>query len=52
MKKQNTHHTVRAISTSTIKIVEKGQIYTPNTQIHDRTITWLGTDTSIKKMAE
>jgi hypothetical protein len=35
MKKQNTHHTVRAISTSTIKIVEKGQIYTPNTQIHD-----------------
>ena len=29
-------------------IVERGQIHTPSIQIHDRPLTWLGTDTSIK----
>ena len=30
------------------KIVERGQIEATNTQIHDRSLFWLGTDTSIK----
>jgi len=37
---------------SNIKIVEIGKIDTPNTQIHDRSLSWLGTGTLIKKMAE
>ena len=30
------------------KIVERGKIATTNTQIHDRSLSWLDTDTSIK----
>jgi hypothetical protein len=29
------------------KIVERGKIYTPNTQIHDSSLSWLGTGTVI-----
>lgn len=25
-----------------------GKMYTPNKRIHDRSLTWLGTDTSVK----
>jgi hypothetical protein len=32
---------------SNIEIVERGQIDTPNTPIHDRLLSWLGTGTSI-----
>ena len=32
-------------------ITEKGNIDTLSTQILDRSLSWLGTDTSIKKMA-
>ena len=35
-------------SKSNRKIVEIGQIDTHNTQIHDRSHSWHGTDTSIK----
>jgi hypothetical protein len=31
-----------------IKITERGKIDTSNTQIHDHSLSWLGTDTSIK----
>ena len=31
-----------------VKIVERGKIDTPNTQIHDRSLSCLGTGTSIK----
>ena len=31
------------------KIVEKDKFDTPNTQIHDRSLSWLGTGTSLKK---
>jgi len=31
-----------------IKIVQRGKIDTPNTQIHDRSLPWLGRGTSIK----
>ena len=36
------------IPKSKIKIVERGQIDTLSTQIHDRSLSWLGTDTSIR----
>jgi hypothetical protein len=39
----------RNISKSKRKIVERVKIVTPSTQIHDRSIFWLGTGTSIKK---
>ena len=28
-------------------IVERGNIYTPKTHMHDRSLSWLGTDISI-----
>jgi hypothetical protein len=33
---------------SNIKIVERGKIDTPNSQIHDRSLSWLGTVILIK----
>jgi len=45
MKKQK-YHTVRTVPKSNRKIVESGKIDTPN--IHDRSLSWLGTCTSIK----
>jgi hypothetical protein len=40
--------TVGTIPKSNIEIVERGKIYTTNAQIHDSSLPWLGTDTSIK----
>ena len=34
--------------TPIVKIVETGKIDTPYTHIHDHSLSWLGTDTSIK----
>jgi len=31
------------------KIAERGKIDTPNTPIHDRSLSWLGTGTSTKR---
>jgi hypothetical protein len=31
------------------KIEERGKIATPNTQIHDTSLSWLGTSASIKR---
>ena len=42
------YHIVGAILKPNIKTVERGKNYTPNTQIHDRPLSWLGTGTSIK----
>jgi hypothetical protein len=36
-------HTDGTIPKSNIKIIERGKIDTPNTQIHDRSLSWLGT---------
>jgi hypothetical protein len=45
-KMKNTKYlTVRTISKSNIKIVERGTINTTNTQTHDNLIAWLGTGT-------
>jgi len=46
--KNKKNHTVGTIQKSNIKIVERGKIDTLNTQIHDRSVSWLGTGTSIK----
>jgi len=46
MKNQKYRH-VGTIPKSNINIAERGKINTPNTQIHDRSLS-LGTDTSIK----
>ena len=46
--KNKKYHTVEIVSKSKIKIVERDQIDTPYTQIHDRSLSWFGTGTSIK----
>jgi len=46
--KNKKYHTVRTVLQSSIKIVESGKIGTPNTQLHERSLSWFGTDTSIK----
>ena len=42
------YYTVGTILKSRIKIVERGKMNTPKTQIPDRSLSSLGTDTSIK----
>ena len=41
------YHTLGTIPKSNIKIVERGKIDTSNTQIHDRSLSCLGTSSSI-----
>jgi hypothetical protein len=48
--KTKKYHTVGTIPKSDIKIVERGKMDTPNTEIHDRSLSWLDTGTSKKKM--
>jgi hypothetical protein len=45
--KNKKYHTVGTIPKSNIKIVERGIMYIPNTQMHDRLLSWLDTGTSI-----
>ena len=47
--KNKIYHTDGTIQTSKIKIAERDKIDTPYTQIHDRSLSWLGTSTSIKR---
>jgi len=47
MKKKK-YHTVGTIPKSDRKIVERGKMDTPSTQIQLRSLSWLCTDTSIK----
>jgi hypothetical protein len=46
--KNKKDHTVGTISKSNIKIVDRGEIDTPNTQMHYRSLFLLGTNTSMK----
>jgi len=46
--KSKKYHTVGTISKFNRKIVESGTINIPNTEIHDCTLSWLSTGTSIK----
>ena len=41
-------HTVGTVPKFKNNIVERDKIDTTNTQIHDRSLSWLDTDTSIK----
>ena len=45
--KKKTNASVGTVLKSNGNIVERGNIYTINTQIHDRSLSWLGTGTSI-----
>jgi hypothetical protein len=36
---------------SNVKIVDREKIDTTNTQIHDRSLSWLGSSTSMNKVA-
>ena len=47
MKSKNCH-TLGTAPKSNKKIIEGGQIDTQNTHIYITTLSWLGTDTSIK----
>jgi Cu/Ag efflux pump CusA len=46
--KNKKYHTVRTVSKSNRKIVERRIIYNPNTQIYNCLLSWLVTSTSIK----
>ena len=51
IKKQvKTYHIVGIIPKSNIKAVERGKIDTPNTQTHDRSLSWVNIHTSLKMM--
>ena len=41
------NNSVGTFSKSNSKIIERGKIDIPNTQIHDRSLSWHGTCTSI-----
>jgi len=41
--KQKKYHTVGTILKSKIKIAERGKIDTPNTKIHEYSLSWPGT---------
>jgi hypothetical protein len=40
IKRRNKYHTAGTVPKSNIKILERKKIDTPNTQIHDRSISW------------
>ena len=46
--KTKKYHTVGTIPKSDIKIVERGKMDTPNTQMVDGLLSWLDTGTSMK----
>ena len=49
--KNKKYRTVGTIPKSNIKIVERGTLSTLNKQVHDHSLSWLGTGTSIKSGA-
>jgi hypothetical protein len=46
MKQKKIYHTVRTVPKSYRNILERGKIDTPNTQLHDRSLSQLGTKKS------
>ena len=46
--KNEKYHTVGTVPNSNSKFVERGKFDTSNTHIHDRTLSCLGTGTSVK----
>ena len=47
LNKNLNYHFVGTVPKYNRKIAEKGKIDTPSTQIHDDSLSWLGTDTSL-----
>ena len=48
MKKKFKDYPVRTVLKCNQNTIENGKINTPKTYIHDQSLSWLGTDTSIK----
>ena len=48
MKKNPKQPTVGTFAQSNRKIVKRCKMDTPNTQVHDRSLSWFNTGTSIK----
>jgi len=46
--KNKKYYTLITIPKLNVKFVERGEIHTPNTQIHARSLSYLGTDTAMK----
>ena len=46
--KTKKYHTVGKSQKSNWGIIERDKIYIPSTQIHDCSLSWLGTNTSIQ----
>jgi hypothetical protein len=46
--KNKKYHTVTTVLKFNGKIAERGKIDSPYTQIHDHSLSWLGTGTTIK----
>jgi len=46
--KNKYYHTVRTVPNSSRKFVDRNKIDSRNTQIYDRSLSWLDTGTSIK----
>ena len=49
--KNKKYHAVGTVPNSNRKMVERGKIATTNTQIHDRSLSWLDAGFSIKRSA-
>jgi hypothetical protein len=46
--KNKKYHTVGTVPKAYRNIIERGTNDTPNTQIHDRSLSWFDTNTSLK----
>jgi hypothetical protein len=47
--KKKKKHTLKSVLKYNLKIVERDKIDTPNTHVHDHSLSWLGTITSMKR---
>ena len=48
--KKKTNITAATVPKSNRKFIERGNIDITNTQLHDRSLSWLGTGTSMKSV--
>ena len=49
--KIKTYHAVGTVLKANVNMVDREKVDTHNTQIHERSHSWIDTGTSIKKMA-
>ena len=48
IEKEENYNTVGTVPKSNQTVVERGKLDTPNTNIRDHSLSWLGTGTSMK----